>query len=81
MRQQGTVVRAHETFGFIQSDQGQKLYWHLSDVKDSAVLHEFDRVSFDCIPNPKGNSCRLKAVGIIPIRASAEQSTTSQNPH
>jgi cold shock CspA family protein len=70
MRQQGTVVKSSDgNYGFIQSDARQKLFWHLSDVKDGAVLHEFDRVSFDVIENKAGNSCRWRAMGIIPIQA------------
>jgi cold shock CspA family protein len=68
MREQGTVVRSEDgLWGFIQSDSRRKIYWHLSEVKDSMVLREFDRVSFEIADNPKGNACRFKAISIEPL--------------
>ena len=68
MKEQGTVVRSENgLWGFLQSDSRRKVYWHLSEVKDAAVLNEFDRVMFEIIENPQGNSCRFKAINIEPL--------------
>lgn len=69
MKEQGTVVRSEGNglWGFIQTDSRRKVYWHLSDVKDGIVLAEFDRVSCEIVENPRGNSCRYKAVNIEPL--------------
>jgi cold shock CspA family protein len=73
MRELGTVaISKGGTWGFIQADSpARKVYWHLSAVKDGAVLHDLDRVEFEVVENKGGNSCHWKAVRIVPVAAAA----------
>lgn len=77
----GTVVRSERgQWGFVQSDEQQSIFWHVSDVKNSCILRELDRVSFDIVPNPAGRSSNLRAVKVellIPPQRKSTQSAAS----
>ena len=51
---------SRQGFGFIDplnSPDGKALYFHISDVKDGAILKPGDVVTFDTRPDKKGPRC------------------------
>ena len=55
---EGTVKWFNDTkgFGFIQSDEGQDVFVHQSEIQSDGfrTLNEGDRVSFELTQGPKG---------------------------
>lgn len=64
---EGTVKWFNETkgFGFIQSDEGQDVFVHQSEIQVDGfrTLSDGQRVEFELTQGPKGP----KAVGVKPI--------------
>jgi len=79
MRQQGTVRWfSGQGFGFIDAlppVDGSAIYFHITSVKNRAILKTGDRVTFDAIPSPKGG---LKAINVVRVSDTREE---NQCPH
>ncbi|MEK6570531.1 MAG: cold shock domain-containing protein [Bacteroidota bacterium] len=51
-------------YGFIMTDQGEEVFFHRNDVKETgfrSVLQQGDTVTFDLRPEPKGK----RAVNVV----------------
>jgi CspA family cold shock protein len=53
---EGTVKFYNRTkrFGFITGDDGKDYFFHISGVKEEAVLNEGDKVKFDVVEGERG---------------------------
>ena len=53
MRQTGIVLlfKNDRGFGFIKSEKGSSLFYHVSDVQDRLILEPGDKVTFEAGPS------------------------------
>ena len=61
---EGTVKFFNNTknYGFINGDDGQDYFVHISGIKEGTVLKEGDRVSFKVVPGDKGRGPKAEQV-------------------